>query len=249
MALIGNRSILNKSPNRHMSGTSVAVNRSNASASGSNMNRFIGEFAQSKFSALPSGYSHPYSWVMPRFSGAMNMRQWASLTGNIPNVNIGKNLDCSMGASLSMVADLGTVLAMSCAMSASLNGDIPFLSTLIFMSCDMSSSGSLNASLGVLLGMSCAMSASGQLAPEIFVPQNWLDCAMSASGELVANPLFQSNMVCELGKGQSEGLTASEVANAVWDYSKANTTQTDSMKDVLEKAKQSADNAFAASFS
>lgn len=80
MALVGNRSVLLKSPGRFMSGTVASGERSNFNRPGQQANRFqsIGRLA-----AMPSGHLSPSAWSMPRTAGGMSSRGFsvARLTG------------------------------------------------------------------------------------------------------------------------------------------------------------------------
>ena len=78
MALIGNRSVLHKSPGRFLAGTIASGDRSNFSKPGMRAGRFE---AQSKiFGGLPSGHLSPSSWGLPRTAGAMSSINDAGLS-------------------------------------------------------------------------------------------------------------------------------------------------------------------------
>lgn len=66
MALIGNRSVLNKSPGRFLN-AGVANLRSGFSKHG-----MIRSAAYSSLSAVPNGHLSPSAWVLPRTSGGMS---------------------------------------------------------------------------------------------------------------------------------------------------------------------------------
>lgn len=68
MALIGNRSVLHKSPSRFLSGTIASGDRNAFSKYGMMMNRYQ---SLSKKSSLPQGALPPVSWVMPRMAGGL----------------------------------------------------------------------------------------------------------------------------------------------------------------------------------
>lgn len=97
MALIGNRSVLLKSPGRYFGGSTVSDNRSNFGTPGSSRGRFVGAFPQS--AATPRGYRPPYAWITAIKNGEM-----ASV--NEAAISIGATGDAKMGVNLSGSADL-----------------------------------------------------------------------------------------------------------------------------------------------
>lgn len=69
MALIGNRSVLHKSPGRFLSGTIASGERNNFGKAGMLANRFQ---AMSYLSGMPSGHLSPSAWSLPRTAGGMS---------------------------------------------------------------------------------------------------------------------------------------------------------------------------------
>lgn len=78
MALLGNRSVLLKSPGRFFSGSTVSDNRSAWGASGATRCRYFGGFPA--INATPSGYRPPYSWIIAIKNGEMSAVNGASLS-------------------------------------------------------------------------------------------------------------------------------------------------------------------------
>lgn len=71
MALIGNRSVINKSPGRFLAGAVASGNRNNFSQAG----MLRGSFENfSKLSAWPSGHLSPSAWMLPQRAGGMSSR-------------------------------------------------------------------------------------------------------------------------------------------------------------------------------
>jgi hypothetical protein len=70
MALIGNRSVLLKSPGRYFGGSTVSDNRSNFGTPGSTRGRYFGGVPA--INATPSGYRPPYSWILAIKNGEMS---------------------------------------------------------------------------------------------------------------------------------------------------------------------------------
>jgi len=67
--LIGNRSVLLKSPGRFLSGTVASIERSNFSKPGMLAGRF--ESFNKLSAAIPGGHLAPSAWAMPRTAGGM----------------------------------------------------------------------------------------------------------------------------------------------------------------------------------
>jgi len=77
MALVGNRSVINKSPGRFLAGSIASGNRNNFSQPG----MLRGAFENfSKLSARPSGHLSPSAWMLPQKAGGMSSRNVARLT-------------------------------------------------------------------------------------------------------------------------------------------------------------------------
>ena len=68
MALVGNRSVLHKSPGRFLAGTVASGDRSGFSKPGMLRGR---DETLSKLAAIPNGALPPVAWYMPRTPGAM----------------------------------------------------------------------------------------------------------------------------------------------------------------------------------
>lgn len=77
MALIGNRSVLHKSPCRHLSGTIASGDRDNFSKHGMRRSAFQSLDA---ISAVPSGALSPIAWVLPKTAGGMAARYTADFS-------------------------------------------------------------------------------------------------------------------------------------------------------------------------
>lgn len=79
MALIGNRSVLLKSPGRNLAGTVACVDRSNWSCPGGMRNA-----AFSALAGLPNGHLAGSSWKLPQKAGAMSSANFtvASITAS-----------------------------------------------------------------------------------------------------------------------------------------------------------------------
>lgn len=76
MALIGNRSVLLKSPGRFLNG-GVGITRANFNKTGMARNSLA---ALDPTASVPSGYYPPVAWVMPQTAGAMSARYSGSVS-------------------------------------------------------------------------------------------------------------------------------------------------------------------------
>jgi hypothetical protein len=70
VALIGNRSVLLKSPGRFLSGTVASIERSNYNKPGMMANRF--QSMDRIAAAIPTGHLSPSAWSLPRTAGGMS---------------------------------------------------------------------------------------------------------------------------------------------------------------------------------
>lgn len=79
MALLGNYSVILKSPGRFMAGTSVSGGRPQFNTSGAMRCRNVSAAGWSPLSAQPRGYLAPYAWLLPRTGG--DMATWGQIVG------------------------------------------------------------------------------------------------------------------------------------------------------------------------
>jgi hypothetical protein len=87
MALIGNRSVLLKSPGRFLSGTVASIERSNFSGAGQLASRF--QATDRILGGLPSGHLASSSWGLPRTAGAMASHNDATLSITTTGLAVG----------------------------------------------------------------------------------------------------------------------------------------------------------------
>lgn len=113
MSLIGNYSVISKSPGRFRSGTSVSADRANFNKSSSARNLYIGEAGIPKYAAVPNGYLPPASWVIPQKAGGMASYTALTAIGDITNSNIagGINLGASALTGYINISATGETLA------------------------------------------------------------------------------------------------------------------------------------------
>lgn len=92
MALIGNRSVLHKSPGRFLSGTIASIERSNFGKAGMLAGRF--ESLSPIFAAIPTGHLSPSAWALPRTAGGLSAINEAGATLSAGDLNLaeGRNI-------------------------------------------------------------------------------------------------------------------------------------------------------------
>lgn len=98
MALIGNYSLIHKSPGRFSSGATISQVRSNFSKPGSLKNSYM---SFGKLTAYPVGYSAPYAWSLPMTAGGMSSFTLSSGSASY-NADLagGRNLESSVALSI-----------------------------------------------------------------------------------------------------------------------------------------------------
>ena len=69
MALVGNRSVLHKSPGRFLAGTVASGDRSNFDKPGMQRNSYE---VLSDYAAIPNGHIQDSAWILPRKGGNMS---------------------------------------------------------------------------------------------------------------------------------------------------------------------------------
>ena len=231
MALLGNRSVLLKSPGRYFGGSTVSDNRSNFGTPGSTRGRFFDGFPQ--LNATPSGYRPPYSWVIAVKDGELastnningeatvSLSMAAGVNGDATLTGAGSITQATGQLVISMVATLagtGTVAA------ADLRGYLNAVATL-------SGSGSLTGPLRALAWLQSAVAgsgtisnatpyATGTLAATIrgysdLTPEGIRDKVWDA---LLANYQNDGSAGKALSAAGSGGVDYNALANAVWTY-------------------------------
>ena len=92
MALIGNRSVLHKSPGRFLSGTVASIERSAFGKPGMLAGRF--ESLSPIFAGIPTGHLAPSAWALPRTAGGLSAinQAGATLTAGALNLAEGRNI-------------------------------------------------------------------------------------------------------------------------------------------------------------
>ena len=196
MALIGNRSVLHKSPGRFLNGFGttgggIASMRSAFNKYGMQRGAYGSYDA---LSATPDGHLSPSAWVLPKTGGGMSSRNiiigGATLAGN-------GNLGLPADAALSGAGDIvSAALALVVSAVASLSG-----------------SGSLTADVVGKLEAAAALAGSGNLAGAAGALASLL-AELSGAGSTSGTPYASGSMSANI-KGYGD-LTPEGLRDVVW---------------------------------
>lgn len=250
MALLGNYSVIHKSPARFMSGTSVSSEKSRDNKSGSNRNRFM-SFA--KHNATPSGYTPPYCFVIAQIGGGLaSFTEIQSVINfNNPDLNSGVNADSAFSASISITqaqldqivslvasitgsisitsAELAAVSELVAAISASMAVTDAQLGAVVSLVASLSAAGALTADNFATSAMSADISSLTALSPQTLAAAIWNSLSadynvVNTMGEKLNDAGSASNPWTEIIEGS---YTATEVLRLLLAVASGKTTITD----------------------
>ena len=214
MALLGNRSVLLKSPGRYFGGSTVSDNRSNFGTPGSTRGRFFGGFPQT--SATPSGYRPPYSWVLPVKPGEL---------ASVNNLTGGSSVALSMAAGVNGDATLTGAGSITQA-----TGQL-----VISMVATLAGTGTVAAAdLRGYLNAVATLSGSGSLTGPLRALA-WLQSAVAGSGTISNATPYATGTLAATIRGYSD-LTPEGIRDKVWDALLANYQTTGSAGKALAAA-------------
>ena len=200
MALIGNRSVLLKSPGRYFGGATVSDNRSNFGTPGSTRGRFFGGFPQT--SATPSGYRPPYSWVLPVKPGEL---------ASVNNLTGGSSVALSMAAGVNGDATLTGAGSITQA-----TGQL-----VISMVATLAGTGTVAAAdLRGYLNAAATLSGAGTLTGPLRALA-WLQAAVTGGGSVSSATPYATGSLAATIRGYSD-LTPEGIRDKVWDALLAN---------------------------
>ena len=192
MALIGNYSVLHKTPGRFTSGASIAQCRSNFGSSGSLRNSY------SHFGLLasyPSGYAAPYSWSMARAIGAMSSFTSSNLTLiPIANMAAGRNLEASVNISITVT-------------NAQLDQIVSFIASSL-----MTISGSAELNAAVQMQASAILAITGTASVGAII-----DSLASSNMSITPSAILTALAHMNAEAGGPTPLSPEGLASAVWD--------------------------------
>jgi len=250
MALLGNYSVIHKSPARFMSGTSVSSEKSRDNKNGSNRNRFM---SFEKFNATPSGYTPPYCFVIAQISGGLaSYKEIQSVVSfNSPKLDLGINIDSAFSASISITqaqldqivslvasitgsisitsAELAAVSELVASITASMAITDAQLGAIVSLVASLSAAGSLTANNFATSAMSADISSLTALSPETLAAAIWNSLssdynAVNTMGEKLNDAGSAANPWTEIIEGS---YTATEVLRLLLAVASGKTTITD----------------------
>jgi len=169
MALIGNYSVLCKTPGSWNGGgaTGQGMNRASFNKSGDARARYFGEAGFDKKSGVPDGYRAPVAWVIAQSDGGLASRGNISGDGSINAGNLAGGLNAEsplIGSGAITNANLGLIVSGV----AALAGSGAFSSAAIAGKLDaiaaLAGAGSVTAALGALADALADLSGSGTLS-------------------------------------------------------------------------------------
>ena len=192
MALIGNRSVLHKSPMRHLAGTVASGDRSNFDKPGMQRNSYE---VFSDYAAIPNGHIQDSAWILPRKGGNMSSHNAATISvTSAASGALGVNIVGS--ADMTFSADAVGQLIASAAGSASFSFD---------------ASGNLIATIGGQGSASFTVAASGTVGAVAWAQGT---ATMEVTATLVRYAVGFMSGTTDV----SVELTADQIATAVWNY-------------------------------
>ena len=215
MALLGNYSVIHKSPATFTGGLSIGQTRSNSDKSGSIKNSYL-HFG--KLAGYPTGYAAPYSWSMPMRVGSMASLLYTSLSTTNAQLVEGRVLEASIltsltttSAQMSAVVDLMSNIIATSLMTPT---EIQLLKNL---ASSISASGTITSadiqSLSVIL-LSANLSGSISLTNAQIGALVNLQSSIETSASLTAITAVLVNISCEIGGATP--LSPEGLAEAVW---------------------------------
>lgn len=210
MALIGNRSVLLKSPGRFLSGTIASIERSNFSPL---RNRFE---QMSRLSGVPSGHLSPSAWVLPQVGGGMSSHNFTSIA-------ISGAASGAEGVNVSGSAALGLTAEAIGQLIASAIGSASFA---------LDASGSIVATLGAPGSASFTLSATATATA-----LGWMTGQSTASvtAALTSYATGALSGTANLA-GESTPITPDSLAVAVWAAAAAANNSAGTMGEKLNDA-------------
>ena len=195
MALLGNYSIILKNPATFIGGTQVSNCRNAMGGIGQLRQRYYPETSGGlpTTTALPEGYLHPNSWMMPYDIGSMTT----------------SNLNGSGSLSSESISGLAGIVTMDGSGLLEATGGL-----LAGLTVEMSGSGDLTAIGGGLIEAIVAMAGTGALSGALGATAG-LTVVMEGIGTLTASPQGTGQMVIEIYVNESQA-QVDQIVAAVW---------------------------------
>lgn len=210
--LLGNRTVLQKSFATFRNGTSTAgayagVVINNFTQSGRNRNIYVNYQIQSftRANAVPTGYTHPYNFVMPQKNGGMaSFKNISASLSSSMNISGGKNVNAALSALMTLSnADMGLIVSAIANLSASISVTNAELAAVLAMVANsLSATGTLTPPvLGAIAGINASLSGS-----------------ISTSAEMQNSPGFMSANILPYTELSPESLAAAILNSLLAEY-------------------------------
>jgi len=223
LALLGNYSVLLKSAGTSRSGSTVSDNRSNFNNSGPARNMYTAGLQKNY--GIPSGYSHPGSWVIPQTNGGAASHRQINGTG-------------SVAASL-----LSVKLAQSALTGVGQLSNAA-LSIFVPLSASLSGSGVIsNAAVSAVQSFAAALAGTCSLSAPLSITSK-INAALSGVGAIPANLTGRQKLEADITPYTE--LSPQTLAVAVWDFD-SDSISPGTIGDDIKKGRTAAENAFAVS--
>lgn len=217
--LIGNYSVLSKSPGRYIGGGAIGLGMNRGDFNNSSMAR--GVFTNSGWqpkSGIPDGYRPPYVWVLPIKEGALSTRNSTTGSGTISNADAWavRLAEAMLTGTGELTAVGGLIVQALAAISGS--GTISAANLQAFLAAVASLTGSGGITAGTLTGI-------GELLADILGDGTLDASVLSALGELSADLTVTGT-----------GLSTANVGEAVWSAIAASNNAPGTMGEKLNDA-------------
>lgn len=190
MALIGNRSVLLKSPGWFLSGTVASIERSNFRTLRNQYQSFSG------LSATPNGHLSPSAWILPNTGGGMSSH-------NFTFVDVDASGAGAEGVNIAGATELSVTAAAIGQLIASAIGAASF---------QITADGTIIATLGAPGSASLSISASASIEALGFLVG---EATASVTASIVSYATGSMDGTAYLA-GESAPVTPDNVALAVW---------------------------------
>jgi hypothetical protein len=201
MGLIGNYSVISKSPGRFYSGTTVSADRYNFNKSGALKNRFVCEnnLGLAKFSSIPHCYPHPYTWAMAQTAGGLAAYR-LSESISVTDANLAAAWNLVADGLTATLSETNAALALIANLSADLTASGQLtdanLAIVILLEASFSASGSFTtADLGNILNLAASLAASGVLSDAAIVTLINLSADLSPNAGQVSDTSISTELL------------------------------------------------------
>jgi len=215
MALIGNYSVIHKSPATFTSGLSIAQARSNFDKSGTIKNSLthFGGYA-----AYPATYAPPYTWVMSNRTGGIGTLSYSSSEITNGALAQGVNLDSTPSASITLTngefAAIVNILSSFSASGLFTNAEINQLQNI---STSIAGSASItDAQIETLAVILLNASMNGSISITNGALGAIIDLSTASSGTLTGGSIVNILVNISADIGGPTPLSPEGLANAVW---------------------------------